>query len=92
MLLLLLLELDVVATRGRWGHHDFGDKVDDGRGRLFSLQLGEDVALVVRFAGRFPGYETEAATEIQFKWNQIQLIQFNAVSFVSAICKDPMED
>lgn len=40
-------------------HHDFGYKVDDGRGRLFGLEFREDVALVVRLAGRLARYETK---------------------------------
>lgn len=55
--------LDIVfAAVGAGGcdHHNFGDKVDDGRGRLFGFQLGKNVALVIRFAGRLPGDEAEA--------------------------------
>lgn len=61
--------LDIVfAARGGDDHHYFSDKVDDGRGRLFSFQLGKYVALVVRLAGRLPSDETEAAAEMETFW------------------------
>lgn len=50
----------------RWGssllaraQHDLGDKVDDGRSRLVGVQLGEEVAGVVRGAPLFPGHEAK---------------------------------
>ena len=58
--------LDVIFAAvgaGRHNHHDFGDKVDDGRGRLLGFQLGENVALVVGLARRFSSDKSKAATE-----------------------------
>lgn len=45
------------------GVDDFVDEVDDRRRRLVRLQFGEDVALIVRAAGRFLRDETEDSAE-----------------------------
>lgn len=42
-----------------WRQHDLVDKVDDGRGRLIGVQLGEQVANVLRQAARLLGYEAK---------------------------------
>lgn len=39
--------------------HDLVDKVDDGRGRLFGVQLGKQVANVLCQAARLLGYKTK---------------------------------
>lgn len=43
-------------------HHDFGDKVDNGRGRLVRVKLSKEVAGVVRGAALLPGHEAEEPT------------------------------
>lgn len=43
-------------------HHDFGDKVDNGRGRLVGVKLSEEVAGVVRGAALLPGHKAEEPT------------------------------
>lgn len=42
-----------------WRQHDLVDKVDDGRGGLIGVQLGEQVANVLRQAARLLGYEAK---------------------------------
>lgn len=39
--------------------HDLVDKVDDGRGRLFGVQLGKQVANVLCQAARLLGYKAK---------------------------------
>lgn len=39
--------------------HDLVDKVDDGRGRLFGVELGKHVANILRQAARLLGHEPE---------------------------------
>ena len=42
-----------------WRQHDLVDKVDDGRGGLIRVQLGEQVANVLCQAARLLGYEAK---------------------------------
>jgi len=44
-------------------HHDLGDEVDDGRGRLLGFKLSKYVALVVGFTGWLPCHKSKAAAE-----------------------------
>lgn len=54
--------LDDVRLDDGISHHDFVDEIYDGCGRLFWLQLGKHVALIVRFVSGFSRHETKAAT------------------------------
>lgn len=54
--------LDDVGLGHGVAHQDLVDEVHDGHGWLFWFQLGEHVALIVRFVGGFPCHEAEAAT------------------------------
>lgn len=40
-------------------HHDLGDEVDDGGGRLVGVKLSEEVTGVVRGAALLAGHEPE---------------------------------
>lgn len=52
----------IFAVARRRRHHDFGDEIDDGRGRLFGFEFSKDVALVIRLASRFTSDKSEATT------------------------------
>ncbi len=52
----------IFAVARRRRHHDFGDEIDNGRGRLFGFEFSKDVTLVIRLASRFTSDKSEATT------------------------------